>query len=73
MKETKQLYVFGKPKDGVLFTSTKNNSKFEVNNYFITMDLKKEYYGFYSVGFLHFKDNLNLKQFKIEISEIRYV
>lgn len=46
MKETKQLYVFGKNKSEVYFSSTKNNSKFEVNNYFISKDLKKNFMDF---------------------------
>lgn len=71
MKETKQVYIFGKHKNDVYFSSTKNNSKFEVHDYFISKDLKKEYYGFYNVAFLNLKKSLNLKEFKIEISEIR--
>ena len=73
MKELKQLYISEKLNSSVLISPFKNTYyNFEIYNYFISRDLKKEYEGAFLSGcFLNLYHILDLKEFKIEISEIR--
>ena len=62
---------YSKISNTILFFA-KNDSTLEKHNYFISMDLKKDYSGAYTFGYhlgLYHELILNLKQFKIEISE----
>lgn len=55
-----------------IFFYIKNNSKSEAHDYFCSKNLIETYCGFFRDGF-YFNLNriLNLKEFKIEISEVR--
>lgn len=73
MKKVKEsisikLHPFISEIQTTMYFSIKDNSEFKFHTYFIDRNLRKEYAGSYMTGyFLDLNDNLNLKQFKIEI------
>jgi hypothetical protein len=71
MEEIKKVYITGKRKDSVLFSPFDKIEYFknERHVYVITKDLKIEYKGILYNGCCEdLRCNLDLKQFKIEIS-----
>jgi hypothetical protein len=74
LKESNSLEMgvrYNKISNTILFFA-ENDSTFEKNSYFTSMDFKKDYSVAYAFGYylsLSHKLVLNLKQFKIEISK----
>lgn len=66
-----EISTIGNEVPNTLFFSVKNISRFKAHSFLINRNfIRKEFIGTYMIGYyFNLNTNLNLKEFKIEISE----